>query len=277
MLNNKKYILNEVSRNELLAKSKGETIDRYNRAAGYKGFGISNIDTSNILSNNSVVITCHVGQYDDVVELEDILYWIQIVAENTKSYTKNQVNTKVVTQAIMNSIDGMDIKVDCTCGDWKFRLAYQATEWGYKYGTPETRPAKIRNPNGFGALCKHLIAMLSNKRWLQQVTSTIMNWIENNIDDVNKYLGLSGDNVLTLPNALARQNAKLSWQMRRGNEDVENNDETDTSDVDEINNNKTNNNETTTNNVEGNNNSTNAYNNKNSSVDNQDDNTDTEK
>lgn len=267
MFNSKKYILNEVSRNELLAKSKGETIDRYNRAAGYKGFGISNIDTSNILSNNSVVITCHVGQYDDVVELEDILYWIQIVAENSKSYTKNQVNTKIVTQAIMNSIDGMDIKVDCTCGDWKYRLAYQATEWGYKYGTPETRPANIRNPNGYGALCKHLIAMLSNKRWLQQVTSTIMNWVENNIDDVNKYLGLSGDNVLTLPNTLARQNAKLSWQIRKGKDAVEDSEETNTSDNVEDN----------KDNVEGNNNSTNAYNNKGNDIENQDDTTDNEK
>ena len=35
--------LDEVSRNELLVKSKGETITRYNKAAGYKGFSIINI------------------------------------------------------------------------------------------------------------------------------------------------------------------------------------------------------------------------------------------
>ena len=200
--------LEEVSRNELLVKTKGETVDRYNKAAGYRGFSIYNIDTSNILRYNSLVVICRVGKYNTAVELEEILYWIQIVAENTKSYTKNQINTKVVTQAIMNSIDGLNIKVDCECGDWKYRMAYQATQWGYKYGTPENRPANIRNPEGRGALCKHLTSILGNKRWLQQVTSTLLNWLEANIDEVNRFLGLSGDRVLTLPNELARQNAK---------------------------------------------------------------------
>lgn len=106
--------LEEVSRNELLAKTKGETITRYNKAAEYKGFSIVNIDTSSILTDNSVVITCRVGKYNDTLQLEDILYWIQMYAEN-KSSTKYQVNTKVVTGAIMDAVDGMDIKVDCEC------------------------------------------------------------------------------------------------------------------------------------------------------------------
>lgn len=246
--------LEEVSRNELLVKTKGETIDRYNKAAGYRGFSIYNIDTSNILRYNSLVVICRVGKYNTAVELEEILYWIQIVAENTKSSTKNQVNTKVVTQAIMNSIDGLNIRVDCECGDWKYRMAYQATQWGYKYGTPENRPANIRNPEGRGALCKHLTSILGNKRWLQQVTSTLLNWLEANIDEVNRFLGLSGDRVLTLPNELARQNAKLSWQNRRkGDSD----DDTTNQDNSENNENQDNN----TNNVQGNNPSTNAINN----------------
>ena len=37
--------LEEVSRNELLALTKGETITRYNKAQAYKGFNIVNIDT----------------------------------------------------------------------------------------------------------------------------------------------------------------------------------------------------------------------------------------
>lgn len=150
-----KQVLVEVSRNELLALTKSDTITRYNKASGYKGFSITDIDTSNILRDNTLVITCKVGDYHDTVELEDILYWIQVVAENTNSYTKNQVNTKVVTQAIMNSIDGMDIKVDCECGDWKYRFAYQATVLGYKYGKPETRPNRYKRTNmdNVGALC----------------------------------------------------------------------------------------------------------------------------
>ena len=225
-----KQVLVEVSRNELLALTKSDTITRYNKASGYKGFSITDIDTSNILRDNTLVVTCKVGDYHDTVELEDILYWIQVVAENTNSYTKNQVNTKVVTQAIMNSIDGMDIKVDCECGDWKYRFAYQATVLGYKYGKPETRPNRYKRTNmdNVGALCKHLTSMLSNKRWLQQVTSKVMDFIEQNIDAVNAFLKPKKGMELTLPNELARQNAKTSWQNRRNQksdeEDKENND-----------------------------------------------------
>ena len=203
--------IEEASRNELLAKTKGETISRYKRAEGYKGFNIVSIDTSDLLKGNTLVVTCRVGKYDDVVQLEDVLYWIQICAEGNST---NQINTKVITKALSNSIDGMDIKVDCECGDWIYRMAYQATEWGYKYGKPETRPAKITNPNGFGALCKHLTAMLSNKKWMQQVSGTVMDWCVKNIKQINEFVRPKEGKELTLPNELARQNAKAGFYTK---------------------------------------------------------------
>ena len=42
-----------------------------------------------------------------------------------------------------------------------------------------------------------------------------MDWCEEHIDDINKYLRLSGDKVLTLPNELARQNAKDRWNRQK--------------------------------------------------------------
>ena len=212
--------LEEVSRNELLAKTKGETITRYKKSAQYKGFSLVDIDINNLLRNNTVVLVCRVGDYLDYIQLEDVLYWIQIVAEKS---TNRQINNKVVTEALMNAIDGMDIKVDCECGDWRFRLKYQATEWGYNYGRPETRPANIRNPNGFGALCKHLTAVLSNKKWLQQVASFLMDWCSKNIEQINNFLKLTDENKqLTLPNELARQNAKKGFYTKLF-KDVDNN------------------------------------------------------
>lgn len=104
--------LEEVSRNELLAKTKGETITRYKKSAQYKGFSLVDIDINNLLRNNTVVLVCRVGDYLDYIQLEDVLYWIQIVAEKN---TNRQINNKVVTEALMNAIDGMDIKVDCEC------------------------------------------------------------------------------------------------------------------------------------------------------------------
>ena len=104
--------LEEVSRNELLAKTKGETITRYKKSAQYKGFNLVDIDINNLLRDNTIVLVCRVGDYLDYIQLEDVLYWIQIVAEKN---VNRQINNKVVTEALMNAIDGMDIKVDCEC------------------------------------------------------------------------------------------------------------------------------------------------------------------
>ena len=227
--------LEEVSRNDMLAKAKSQTITRYNKAPGYKGFSIVDIDTTSVFTTNSLRVTCRVGDYWDTVEMENILYWIQVEAEKNPNH---QINTKGITAAIMNSIDGMDIKVDCTCPDFKYRFAYMATKLGYKYGKPENREAKITNPNDYGSICKHLISMLSNKKWLQQVTSTVMDFIVKRIDDVNKFLRVKEGEELTLPNELARQNAKKGFYTKlfgkddANNEQDEENNEEDLQDVD---------------------------------------------
>lgn len=227
--------LEEVSRNDMLAKAKSQTITRYNKAPGYKGFSIVDIDTTSVFTTNSLRVTCRVGDYWDTVEMENILYWIQVEAEKNQNY---QIDTKGITAAIMNSIDGMDIKVDCTCPDFKYRFAYMATKLGYKYGKPENREAKITNPNDYGSICKHLISMLSNKKWLQQVTSTVMDFIVKRIDDVNKFLRVKEGEELTLPNELARQNAKKGFYTKlfgkddANNEQDEENNEEDLQDVD---------------------------------------------
>lgn len=210
----KLYPLTEASRNELLALAKSDTITRYRKSAQYKGFSIVDIDTTSIFRTDTITITCKVGDYYDTVEMNDILIWIQMEAERNPN---NQVNTKAITQAIMESIDALEIKINCTCPDFGYRFAYQATQLDYKYGKPENRPANITNPHNYGSMCKHLIAMLSNKKWLQQVTGTIMDFIEKNIDRVNQYLRPKEGQELTLPDELARQNAKKGFWSKFAN------------------------------------------------------------
>ena len=62
--------------------------------------------------------------------------------------------------------------------------------------------------------CKHLTAMLSNKRWLQQVTGTLMDWVVKRIDEVNRFLKLTGDEQLTTPNEEARTRAKQGFYKK---------------------------------------------------------------
>ena len=203
--------LQEASRNELLALAKSQTITRYNKAEEYKGFSIRDIKTDEILNKDMLIIICRVGDYEDTVALEDILIWVQMCAEQSTS-TRNQINSKVVTQAIMNSIDGMDILVNCSCADFKYRFAYMATQLGYKYGEPQNERNKYHRTNkeNYGSMCKHLVALLSNKRWLQQITSRFVDWLIENIDEVNKYLRLPEDKMLTVPDVNARLRGKQS-------------------------------------------------------------------
>ena len=90
-----KQVLVEVSRNELLVKAKSQTITRYKKSAGYKGFSIVDIDTTSVFTTNSLRVTCRVGDYWDTVEMQNILYWIQLEAEKNPD---NQINTKGVTR-----------------------------------------------------------------------------------------------------------------------------------------------------------------------------------
>lgn len=244
--NSTKSKLEEVSRNEMLATSKAQTITRYKKSAQYKGFTIYDIDTTSVLTTDCLRVTCKVGDYWDTVELQNILYWVQLYAEQQPN---NQVNTRVVTKALMDAIDAMDIKVQCTCPDAQYRFNYKQSKLGAKYGKQETRPAKITNPHDYGFLCKHLIAMLSNKKWLQQVTGTFMDYIEDRIVEINRYLRVKPGQELTLPNELARYNAKKGFYTKLFKDQLDQDEEQD------------NTNDNTNNNVKDDNSSSNSTNN----------------
>lgn len=175
--------LQEKSRNELLAKTKLQTKSRYDRASGYKGFSIADIDTTSVFTTNSLRVTCRVGNYWDTVEMEDILYWIQLEAEKNPKY---QINTKGITAAIMNSIDGMDIKVDCNCADFcleentkikllnnevvtvkKLKEKFDNNEELWVYSTDENgdfKPGKVKNVWISGKSNKMIKVVLDNGR-----------------------------------------------------------------------------------------------------------------
>lgn len=110
-----KHKLEEVSRNELLAKSKAETITRYNKSAGYKGFSLVDIDTTAIKTRDVIIITNRVGDYYDTVELDDILYWVGLEVDEARD---KKMTLETVRRALLGAMDGMNMKVDCNCGDF---------------------------------------------------------------------------------------------------------------------------------------------------------------
>lgn len=117
------------------------------------------------------------GETDDYVvtiTFEGILKELQREVKGNN----NVLNFKCVLRALMMCFNNRDVYVSCTCFDWKFRLNYAATTNQYNSGTPETRPAKITNPNDTkGAGCKHILLVLSNMDWMMKIASVINNYI----------------------------------------------------------------------------------------------------
>lgn len=128
-----------------------------------------------------------------------------------------------------------------------------ATQFEYKYGKPENRPSNITNPGGYGAVCKHLIALLSNKSWVSQVASTLQQWIIDEIEWVRDFLKMS-EEEFKLPDEYARYLGKHGamkkfWDKQPDNEeqDTDNDEANEDSDSDNENEDTTNGNPETDN------------------------------
>ena len=89
----------------------------------------------------------------------------------------NNLTPEIVYKALFESLSTSDVKISCSCPDFKYRFAYQASKQGYKSGELETREANIMNPDdNLGSACKHILAVLNNVSWLNKVASVIVNY-----------------------------------------------------------------------------------------------------
>lgn len=186
-------ILNEISRKNLVGKSKSQSPDRYNRRLGYSPKSYKGIDISRLFNDDILIIKVPVGDYTCTVAFKGMLQHLKDVVDKQPKPT---ITLQTVIKAMNIAIDDTDLLVDCTCPDFVYRFAYWATKYGYKYGKPETRPSKITNPDDkLGAMCKHLSALLSNKKWITKMASTLNSFIKENIDKIRDFLGVSEDEL----------------------------------------------------------------------------------
>lgn len=186
--------LTEISRKNLVGKTKSQSPDRYNRRLGYHAKSYKGIDVERLLNDDIIIIKVPVGDYMCTIAYKGVL---KHLLEVLKKQPKPNVTLQSVIKALSDAFDDTDILVDCTCPDFVYRYAYWATKYGYKYGKPETRPSDITNPDDkLGAMCKHLTALLANKRWLVKIASTLNEYIKNNQSNIRKALGLKDDEFI---------------------------------------------------------------------------------
>lgn len=184
------HSLVEITRKNILGKTKSQTPLRYAKRLSYRSKGYK-LDTSKLLSDDQLVAQVAVGDYICTIEYTGVLATLQQILK-----TSPVINLQSVIRAVTKSFDNPDVLVNCTCSDFKYRYAYVSSKFGYKYGDPENRPAKITNPYNRGGVCKHLAALLANKTWMIKVSSEINRFIRSNYDEILDKLGYAHDEVI---------------------------------------------------------------------------------
>ena len=180
----------EVGRGDLLRKSRYQSKTRYNKRLNYQVSNFRGVDLKQLFDNDYFVFTTPIGDYMCTIAFPDVFTTLKEVLSQSTHGDIKKVNLQMVIRALSKEYDNADdLKVNCTCPDFYYRFSYVATIGDYKYGEPQTIPAKITNPdNDLGAVCKHLDLLLSNKRWLTKAASAVNAFIKAYPDKASVYL-----------------------------------------------------------------------------------------
>ena len=206
--NENKIVLLEKGRTDLLRKTKTQSKARWDKRMNYKNFTIKNVDITDLLDKDKVVVIFEVGDYTDTIAFSNILLNLREIVKNDPRHI---VKFDWVIKACQKALDQSDIYLHCTCADWKYRYAYVGTKNNYKYGKKEMRPADIRNPrDDIGAFCKHLAAILSNKNWVNKVATRVTDWL--NMQTIEEVRDALNYQEAEFPADIARKLGKAGQQ-----------------------------------------------------------------
>lgn len=197
-IENKNYIiplteelLLELNRGQLINKSKAS--DKY-KSAGHEHENrwtrrnkskiatrvdqYNQIDMNNFFKNDELKVGINVhGETSDYIVLIRYNGVLREIAEQIKR-NNNKLEFKCVLIALQRVFNSGDVFVSCSCPDWAYRQAYNASRGGYNSGPVEIRASDITNPrDSKGAGCKHVNLVLGNVDWLMKVSSVINNYI----------------------------------------------------------------------------------------------------
>ena len=186
----KEQLLLELNRNQLINKSKNSDnykdtskgrnrwerrnhsridrrVDQYNK-----------IDMNTFFKKDELKVGINVhGETDDYIVTIRFNGALRSISDEIKR-NNNKLEFKCVLIALQRTFNTGDVFVSCSCPDWKFRIAFQATKGGYNSGQPEIRASNITNPQDTkGAGCKHINLVIGNIDWVMKIASVINNYI----------------------------------------------------------------------------------------------------
>ena len=176
--------LHEISRKDLITKSRQGSKERYQKRLNYQISNFRGVDLDKFFNKDYFVYETPIknDEYVCTIAFPGVLTALREVVKSTNGNI-DRVNYRLVLKALRIAFDATDdVKVRCTCADFKYRYAYWALRNKYLYGPPipgtEKFPEKRNPDDNIGAVCKHLDLFLSNKRWLIKAASIVTSLIK---------------------------------------------------------------------------------------------------
>lgn len=148
---------------------------RYDRRLKYKAKVKHKVGPQDLMESGNFSVLLEVGSYAVILEFKDMKSKID-------KYKKGYKFTIQTCKNLINSgLGDLDLAVFCTCDDFRYRFHYVATlEDSIPEGAPTQKiPAKIRNPENEGFLCKHLVACITSpSSWIPKAASLLRDSIK---------------------------------------------------------------------------------------------------
>lgn len=148
--------------------------------------------------------------YDNVLQFLNVEETLNALVANTRLWnkTRTKINLNKLGRAFMKKVQ---VKISCSCPAQKFYggdYIISLPKYDAKYGEPENRPPRVRNPKKYGAYCKHLQAVMkvlpfhANQiaKWINQYHMDIIDAAEM---DVRKAMTLKKEQQATARTARA--------------------------------------------------------------------------
>lgn len=188
-------LLQEKKRQELINKSrKGREYSKKNQARGKNRWerrrysqvansirDYNSIDMNAFFKGDILDFKIKIkGETDDYIVTVTFEHILRNLQQEIKG-NNNKLEFKCVLRALLRSFNGEDVYVSCTCPDFQYRFAHNATKNQYNSGAPEVRPNRFDWTNSnddMGAGCKHINLVLSNTDWMMKIASVINNYIK---------------------------------------------------------------------------------------------------
>lgn len=180
------YIINEDSRNELMAKSKQSSaggLKRFRRRLKSKVANstkqYNKINMNQLFKDGILTVAIEVkgetSNYLVKISFNGILDELHEEIERNNGLFE----LRNIIRALVIAFNKGDVYISCTCPDWVYRFGYWATKNQITSGDPENRPSDETNPSdNLGSACKHVLLVLSNTSWIIKVASVIRNYVK---------------------------------------------------------------------------------------------------